>query len=178
MAAGQELTITYCAVLLGTWARQERLRSTKGFSCSCRRCLDPGERGTLMSGLVCTKCGLGLLLPHVTETVLAWRCRCGFQASTAKVSAFLARLEQEVVVLERGEGQVGDRVASLVNWMEKKRKMLPPCSDLLLRAEGLLSLLLVRYFFYCFPSFHISITRLVPASASAAPAARVQANVP
>ena len=84
--AGEELTITYCSSLLGTYSRQKKLLSSKGFLCVCERCQDPGEGGTMMGGLVCTRCHQGYLLPHIQEEGnIAWICECGFQANTDKV---------------------------------------------------------------------------------------------
>ena len=110
VARGEQLTITYCSVLLGTRARHQRLLTTKGFTCSCSRCQDPGEAGTNMSGLVCTKCQKSVLLPHLSTPSLVWKCSCGFQANSDKVAAFLDRLEGELVQVEgmgvATEGQV------------------------------------------------------------------------
>ena len=84
--AGEELTITYCSSLLGTPARQRKLAVSKGFWCACTRCLDPMEGGTMMGGLSCTKCGQGVLLPHIRQGGdITWLCPCGFQANTDKV---------------------------------------------------------------------------------------------
>ena len=45
IAAGEEISVTYCNPLLGTPARQEMLRRNRFFSCKCRRCNDPTEFG-------------------------------------------------------------------------------------------------------------------------------------
>ena len=86
---GDELTITYCSSLMGTYARQKRLIKSKGFRCICPRCLDPLEGGTNMGGITCTKCKQGFLLPHVRpeQAEIDWLCDCGFQANSEKVSA-------------------------------------------------------------------------------------------
>ena len=86
--AGEQLTITYCSTLLGTYARQTKLMKSKGFQCVCQRCLDPSESGTNMGGLTCTKCSNGYLLPHlrVDQPEIDWLCVCGFQANSQKVN--------------------------------------------------------------------------------------------
>ena len=84
---GEQLTITYCSMLMGTYGRQQKLMKSKGFQCVCPRCLDPHERGTNMGGITCTKCKQGLLLPHVgaNQQDIDWLCDCGFQANSQKV---------------------------------------------------------------------------------------------
>ena len=67
--------------------------------CGCGRCRDPGERGTWLGGVVCTRCRGPALAPawQPGRGGWAWRCGgCGFVANTAKVAALLARLEQEM----------------------------------------------------------------------------------
>ena len=85
--AGEELTITYCCSLLATPARQAKLRASKGFDCRCSRCSDPGERGSNMGGVLCTKCRQAVLLPHLQQDGgLAWSCSCGFKPNNDKVN--------------------------------------------------------------------------------------------
>ena len=114
VARGEQLTITYCSVLLGTRARHQRLLTTKGFTCSCSRCQDPGEAGTNMSGLVCTKCQKSVLLPHLSTPSLVWKCTCGFQANSDKVTAFLNRLEGELIQVEGMEVATEGQVSFIV----------------------------------------------------------------
>ena len=78
-----------------------------------------------------------------------WRCGgCGFVANTAKVAALVARLEEEVRLLDRMEeataAQVRTKAASYQSFLDKKAKLLPPSSYLLLNAAASLCLLLAR----------------------------------
>jgi len=78
---GEELTISYTPPLFNTTVRQVILTQTKNFVCSCKRCLDPTEFGSCLSGLKCRDCNnnngsvlekdpnIGVLLPiHPTKT--------------------------------------------------------------------------------------------------------------
>ncbi|KAG0724321.1 SET domain-containing protein SmydA-8, isoform A [Chionoecetes opilio] len=53
---GQHLTSCYTEPLSTTNGRQEHLRSTKYFTCSCKRCRDPTELKTFTSGIKCGDC--------------------------------------------------------------------------------------------------------------------------
>lgn len=44
VAAGEELTVTYSALLWGSPARRQHLLRTKHFLCGCSRCKDPTVR--------------------------------------------------------------------------------------------------------------------------------------
>merc|ERR1719195_747402 len=81
VARGEELTITYCCPSLGTPARQAKLLATKGFRCGCGRCRDPGERGTWLGGVVCTRCRGPALAP-------AWQPGCGGSTSSASIRSW------------------------------------------------------------------------------------------
>lgn len=53
---GQHLTSCYTDSLSTTSLRQEHLRSTKYFTCGCKRCMDPTELQTFTSALKCSEC--------------------------------------------------------------------------------------------------------------------------
>ncbi|XP_045131510.1 uncharacterized protein LOC123516301 [Portunus trituberculatus] len=53
---GQHLTSCYTESLSTTGVRQEHLRSTKYFTCGCKRCKDPTELKTFTSALKCSEC--------------------------------------------------------------------------------------------------------------------------
>ena len=90
ISPGEQLTITYVSSLLGTFTRQKKLKETKGFQCRCNRCLDPEEKGTYMSGIICSKCKKGWVVPHLKEDQeeMKWMCKCGFQANSDKVCLY------------------------------------------------------------------------------------------
>ena len=100
---------------------------------------------------MCTRCRGPALAPAWQPGCggWVWRCGgCGFVANTAKVAALLARLEQEVRMLEGMEeattAQVRAKAASYQSFLDKKAKLLPPNSYLLLNAAASLCLLLAR----------------------------------
>ncbi|XP_069163542.1 uncharacterized protein [Procambarus clarkii] len=53
---GDHLTSCYTDPLTTTSTRQEHLRSSKYFICSCKRCVDPTELKTYVSALKCADC--------------------------------------------------------------------------------------------------------------------------
>ena len=149
--AGEELTITYCCGLLGTPARQAKLLRTKGFQCRCERCQEPGERGTNMGGINCTKCGQGVILPSLATSPtspLSWACECGFTPNTVKVSKFLEKLEEEIQYIDMMEenngNQIDTKISRYEQFLEKKSKLLPSKSYLLIQVAGSLGILLAK----------------------------------
>ena len=50
---GSEVTISYFPSVLGNHKRRRRIESEWHFKCRCKRCLDPTECGTFVSGIVC-----------------------------------------------------------------------------------------------------------------------------
>nr|CAD7575036.1 unnamed protein product [Timema californicum] len=62
---GTEITNSYTALLWGTPARRHQLYTTKHFLCTCPRCEDPQEKGSLLSALrCCTSDCTGCILPE------------------------------------------------------------------------------------------------------------------
>jgi len=145
---GEEVTITYCSTMLGTPARQKKLVKSKGFQCLCSRCQDPSEAGTVTGGLKCSKCRKKNILPRIFpgKQGLAWECDCGFQANSDKVDNLLDGLETELKELEMitatNLSQIRAKVQAYTAWIEKRTKILPANSYLLLQAAGGLVLLL------------------------------------
>ncbi len=131
--SGEELTITYCSPLLGTPARQEKLKRNKFFTCSCLRCSDPTEFGSHMSSLKCPKCKGGLL---TLQSGTAYRCNgCKFNTTREKSDKFVQSIRQIHDKLLRPEQQEKDlrtsmekrnRVAKMEEMLEKHSKLLPP----------------------------------------------------
>ncbi|XP_034237578.1 SET domain-containing protein SmydA-8-like, partial [Thrips palmi] len=76
VAAGQELTVTYSALLWGSPARRQHLLRTKHFLCACSRCKDPAEGGTFLAALPCPSRGCGgPVLPTAPLSLTGpWRC--------------------------------------------------------------------------------------------------------
>ena len=164
--AGEELTITYCCTMLATPSRQTKLLTSKGFQCRCERCRDPGERETQTGGISCTKCSQGVLLPHLGQegSPLTWSCHCGFTPNTDKVdqrpsnlpdvrlvlqvSRFIEKLEEEIRYIDMMEEMTGQQIETKISryetFLEKKSKLLPDKSYLLIQVAGNLAILLAK----------------------------------
>ena len=71
---------SFLSSLLGTHKRRRRLRSEWYFDCSCERCVDPTELGTMVSAVLCEACETGYLLPKDPLDVYSeWPCsQCDF----------------------------------------------------------------------------------------------------
>ena len=61
IAAGDEISIQYVTPLLGNLQRRAKTVKNWYFECGCPRCQDPGERCTMVSGVICDLCGDTLL---------------------------------------------------------------------------------------------------------------------
>ena len=91
--AGEEITVQYLSALNGThrWPgqaiamevleqcylprRRRRIRDEWFFDCLCARCSDPSERGTNISGVKCSRCAAGVLLPaQPLHHAAPWLC--------------------------------------------------------------------------------------------------------
>ena len=75
------LMLMYCfSSLLGTHKRRRRLKAEWYFECSCSRCVDPTECGTMVSAIICEACEEGFLLPRdPLDCYSDWPCSsCDF----------------------------------------------------------------------------------------------------
>ncbi|XP_023290628.1 protein msta [Orussus abietinus] len=73
---GEELTMIYSDVLWDTMLRRQYLAKTKHFHCTCSRCSDRTEYGTLLGALKCAglQCD-GILLPNdPLDFNTSWTC--------------------------------------------------------------------------------------------------------
>jgi len=89
---GGEILSCYTQPRWGTVTRHKHLLNTKYFSCSCPRCLDPSECGSLSSALRCPveSCSGGVVPPHSPVVQQGgggdWACtRCGATVHQRKV---------------------------------------------------------------------------------------------
>lgn len=99
---GSHITTSYTDPMWGTANRQLHLTTTKYFTCSCDRCLDPTELGTHLSSLRCTKCITGLVLPSPTPFKPdSWICSsCSATMSVDHVEQFLKQLGEKLITLK------------------------------------------------------------------------------
>jgi len=92
---GTELTIRYNDYTMSHLQRQKFLSEQWYFTCSCERCRDPTEFGTLTSGLPCTNtnCSSGYLLPVLG--LPSWQCnQCQHEVSQDIIEKTEANLVQ------------------------------------------------------------------------------------
>ncbi|XP_015607741.1 protein msta-like [Cephus cinctus] len=99
---GEELTMTYTELLWDTTIRRQLLVETKHFLCSCQRCSDPLEFGSLLGALKCAnqECS-GILLPDDSlNMTTAWTCReCGLSMTNRQIKSIhsaLASIIQDI----------------------------------------------------------------------------------
>ncbi|KAF4518908.1 hypothetical protein B566_EDAN006746 [Ephemera danica] len=104
---GQNLSICYTDPLWTTENRRMQLQETKYFDCTCERCADPRELGSMMSAVRCmstARC-LGFALPTAPlEPKSSWRCDvCSAEIPHQMVEELLARLGAELAALPQGD---------------------------------------------------------------------------
>lgn len=103
---GEHLTTSYSNILWTTQLRQQHLKDTKYFYCSCDRCKDPTELGTNFSTLRCigtdeSPCN-GFQLPvDPISTKTEWACnKCPVRVESAQVSFIVGKMNDEVENLQ------------------------------------------------------------------------------
>lgn len=107
---GENISIMYTNCLWGTQQRQEHLRLTKCFTCSCARCKDPTEFNTHFSSLKCLgsneKCPGYHLPSNPTDPNGEWACsadNCQIRLSNHQVFEFMENVEGDVESLLANE---------------------------------------------------------------------------
>ena len=95
---GEEISVQYLSALLGNRKRRTKIRSEWYFDCLCRRCSDPGECGTNISGLKCFECCEGVLLPvNSLDNDGLWKCGvCHFTVGPESVDPLVDEIEDEL----------------------------------------------------------------------------------
>lgn len=102
ISKGSHISTSYTDPMWGTANRQLHLTTTKYFTCSCIRCLDPTELQTHLSSLRCTKCTNGLVLASPTPfKPEIWACNsCSATMSVDFVEQFLKELGEKLITLK------------------------------------------------------------------------------
>ena len=88
VSAGDVLTTCYTDPQWATLLRQDHLRLSKQFTCTCARCRDPTELGTFLGSPRCLTCGVPLLPTDPLDPRAPWTCSnhtCTHTASAAQV---------------------------------------------------------------------------------------------
>lgn len=77
IAAGQVVTTCYTDPQWATMLRQDHLRVSKQFTCTCQRCADPTELGTFMGSSKCPGCGGPMVSSAPLDPTASWVCHNG-----------------------------------------------------------------------------------------------------
>ncbi|XP_042858041.1 SET domain-containing protein SmydA-8-like [Penaeus japonicus] len=86
---GAPVTNAYTNTLWGTRARAAHLNTSKLFTCTCERCLDPTELGSHISSVLCRSCNHGRMLPP-SDCHADWECQaCGTSVSASAIETLL-----------------------------------------------------------------------------------------
>ena len=100
--ADEPLTTTYSHILWSTQLRQQHLKDTKYFTCTCERCSDPTELGTNFSTLRCLggeegPCN-GFQLPvNPISPDTVWACnKCPITITSEQVSFITGKMNEEI----------------------------------------------------------------------------------
>ncbi|KAL4709260.1 hypothetical protein ACJJTC_013320 [Scirpophaga incertulas] len=96
-AVGDLITLCYAYTLQGTLKRREHILHSKFFECSCARCVDPTELGTLASAFRCPRCGGPVLSTQPLQRDADWQCSagCGYLLPARAAVALIQRLTDE-----------------------------------------------------------------------------------
>ncbi|KAF5300318.1 hypothetical protein FQA39_LY11175 [Lamprigera yunnana] len=111
---GEEIFHSYTRLTWGTAVRRGHLVRTKHFFCQCRRCEDPTEFDTNLSGVLCEKCG-DVVLPFYNGMDIFWRCVvCDNKMSTKKVNGMLRILGSRINSFNNAD------VEDMLSFLKKK----------------------------------------------------------
>ncbi|XP_073961933.1 SET domain-containing protein SmydA-8-like [Choristoneura fumiferana] len=128
IGVGQHVTVCYSDPLWGTEARRHHLADSKFFECTCARCADPTELGTMFSAVKCKKKNCkGYLLPetfiipilHKTKNPnpetrnldnKSWVCNsCKDAVSDAIIQQLLQDIGRELSIMPKGDPDACER---------------------------------------------------------------------
>ncbi|CAH0725453.1 unnamed protein product, partial [Brenthis ino] len=128
ISAGAHISVCYTDPLWGTEARRHHLSDSKFFECSCERCSDVTEFGTMFSAVKCKK--KGYLLPdtfivpilHKTKSPdpktrgldnKYWKCNnCKDEVSDAIIQQLLQDIGKELSIMPKGNPESCERFVS------------------------------------------------------------------
>lgn len=120
IAKGEHISIMYTNCLWGTQQRQEHLRYTKCFTCTCARCKDPTEFQTYFSALKCLgakdKCSGYHLPTNPTDPDCEWACsECDMLLSNHQVFEFMQNVENDVETILANDKTTIPEIESVIN---------------------------------------------------------------
>ncbi|KAK7056559.1 hypothetical protein SK128_026282 [Halocaridina rubra] len=110
---GSLITSCYTDPQWATMIRQDHLRITKQFTCTCARCSDPTEIGTYLGSPLCPNCS-GLLVPVVPlDPTTQWVCNkgCSHTSTAKEIARIGASIGTEIKGINPNNTQEIDTVA-------------------------------------------------------------------
>ncbi|CAG0883805.1 unnamed protein product [Darwinula stevensoni] len=122
---GTPLSISYTDQMWGTVNRQYHLMESKYFTCTCSRCSDPRELGTMFSAVRCNRCRKGYLLYHMGKNNdtpgKKWKCDgCDNEWSNEEMELFMEKIGERLIRIPRGD------VPGYEAFIEKQNHVLHP----------------------------------------------------
>ncbi|XP_049803432.1 SET domain-containing protein SmydA-8-like [Schistocerca nitens] len=107
---GRPITLSYAYTMQSTLKRREHLQESKFFACTCARCADPTELGTMVGALKCPRCACdaGVVLSTAPlDPDAPWRCtnaKCpGYTIAAANVRMLMDRIAEEVEAIDSND---------------------------------------------------------------------------
>ena len=134
--AGEEISISYTELLATTVSRQHSLLTSKLFVCGCVRCRDPGEAGSLASGVKCSSClkkdaaSPGTLLPSPDPDI--WTCsKCPLKVNTVQIQNLIFAIQTNL----ESALETAVEVEQLERMLVKFSRVLQPSNVMLVRLK-------------------------------------------
>ena len=91
-----------------THCRRADIKHTWSFDCICHRCQDPTELGTMVSGVNCTSCKYGYLLPQAPlDYNSSWSCtNCDNICDNDLITKKLGKFEDDMETMEKNKPEL------------------------------------------------------------------------
>jgi len=108
--AGEEITTRYVIPMMGQPARSNYIWNNWGFICSCERCSDPTELGTMYGGVRC--CDEGYFLPaKLCKPGDRWQCdKCEEYIEEEDIIARLDKLKKLIDNTNLSDAEEGEKL--------------------------------------------------------------------
>jgi len=116
---GDQIWTRYTTPQLGSFQRISDIQKTWHFTCSCARCQDPTEFGTMVSAVRCTveNC-LGYFLPKC-PTLVGGPWRCGTCSKTVGISSIQAVMKLVLDDIAKHRDEENDALLTLIKKQEE-----------------------------------------------------------
>ncbi|XP_046468215.1 SET domain-containing protein SmydA-8 isoform X1 [Neodiprion pinetum] len=122
----EEITMTYTDLFWDTTLRRRHLAATKHFFCTCSRCTDPLENGSLLGALRCARkeCSGILVAVEPLDTSTVWECReCGLRLKNRQIISIRSALGSIV------EEMIYKSPKQMLRFMKSELSVLVPATN-------------------------------------------------